>query len=67
MVLAGGKPGANFLAQRVCEAAVRHVDQTAQCGAAVADAAVGRDAEGAKAGSSPVDADHGLSPFGQLR
>ena len=62
MVLAAGEPEADLVAQRIGEAIVRHIDQTAQRGAAVANCPIPCNAEGAEAGGSPIDADHGPFP-----
>jgi hypothetical protein len=63
VVLTGGEPGADLLAERIGEAVVRHVEQTPQRGAPVANCPVLRDAEGAEAGGAPIDADHGPFPY----
>ena len=58
MRLAGGKPGADLIAERVAEAAIRDVEDTPSRRPPVADAAVAADAESAEARGSPINADH---------
>ena len=58
VALAGRQPGADFLAQGIGEAPVRHRHDAARAAFAVADAAVPRQAVGTEAADTPIDADH---------